>query len=1214
MMEAKMADSSADGWPSFLGDPMPALDPNFNNHRGINEAMIGDFDDGFLDYLCGQAASNPDPNGSSHGIHVKTEPPHTILSPPITPPESMVTDEDSSTSLTLANYLSKPSMGQEQSVLSAFHPETVSIKQETFNTNQVPAHSGQERTTAVQQLISFLQRQKTQQELQGIHNKSLEQLLQEPSILAPLSQPSSAVPQSSTVTQQVQQTPQSTPQLLQMLLEQQQQHQQQKQPIQPKPQISTPQQLQFSQTTTTTQPASNQNAVLQQLLQHLGVLPTQQNNTSSNPQQMMMMEEQTSPQQQVPSPGSESSQCSTPCSPHQPSSPASPIQANVQSVNQQTHFHSQVVQSDAPTTVVGTLDLSQSTLQPTLTQGPNGVLTATIPIVLDPNKIPISRLASSKGPSGAKTEKRSAHNLIEKRYRTSINDKIVELKDLVCGQDTKMNKAGILRKAIEMIQRLQNENGRLKQENVTLKMEQQKRDTISELIKKQKKQQIGESDVAEATSMSSGSTSEMEEVSTGTKIIPNPLTPPSPDASSKDKTHIKLEQLPVNSCGMLDRTRVALFAFMFAFMFVNPLSYVFPQLDKGLIFSNSLEPARSQMGGRTLNAINDGTVSSEDNWLLGVALFAAKWLLHALVVLTVLVRVFVFGEPVTRPHSNNAVLFWRQRNQADEDLAKGDTISASRHLQICLRALKRPLPVSKLDVACGLIWQVMRHVLHRLWIGAWFSSLAGGIRLRGKSNNVKEHAKLSAKDAALVYHKLHQLSLTGHMSVDGWRSSFLGLAAMNLAESADKLVGTQVLAEIYVLAAIQIRTSFPEGLHFIARYFLSRAQASYAAHGTAAPASLQWLFQPKGHRFFVSSRWSCTGGDSMWASVSNNVDPIAHVRQAFRERLLRYALSSIVLPNASDDDTKGDQSVRDALLYLHMLNECACDDQVSKWWVAVGMVAVNWLGGEDEAAERYYSTVESVPKSLWNAEDPVANSRNPLAKAILRAYLAKKQILNGDLSASTIDDCAQLCKKSGIHLAESINLGSSLHHSSTGRLHQLAQLLCCDWLLSTRKDIWEFSQEPHSLTPVDPVELRAFQNDLESLKKLAHSIPAALPRLYLYEAVARLMAGANPTETHHLLQRSTLRQRVVTSCHHKGNHQEDAGDESESSCVTGEREKAAALMMACRHLPLPFLSGPCQRKKMLVEAATSLEKIGDKRALQECQQLLLQLNSVTAVE
>lgn len=96
------------------------------------------------------------------------------------------------------------------------------------------------------------------------------------------------------------------------------------------------------------------------------------------------------------------------------------------------------MKTDSAATVIGTIDLSQSQIQPTLSQGPNGVLTATIPIVLDPNKIPISRLTNSKGQGGVKTEKRSAHNLIEKRYRTSINDKIVELKDLVCGQDTKV--------------------------------------------------------------------------------------------------------------------------------------------------------------------------------------------------------------------------------------------------------------------------------------------------------------------------------------------------------------------------------------------------------------------------------------------------------------------------------------------------------------------------------------------------------------------------------------------------------------------------------------------------------------------------------------------------------------------------------------------------------------------------------------------------------
>lgn len=38
-----------------------------------------------------------------------------------------------------------------------------------------------------------------------------------------------------------------------------------------------------------------------------------------------------------------------------------------------------------------------------------------------------------------------------------------------------MNKAGVLRKAIEVILKLQNDNVRLKQENMALKMAQQKR-------------------------------------------------------------------------------------------------------------------------------------------------------------------------------------------------------------------------------------------------------------------------------------------------------------------------------------------------------------------------------------------------------------------------------------------------------------------------------------------------------------------------------------------------------------------------------------------------------------------------------------------------------------------------------------------------------------------------------------------------------------------
>lgn len=48
------------------------------------------------------------------------------------------------------------------------------------------------------------------------------------------------------------------------------------------------------------------------------------------------------------------------------------------------------------------------------------------------------------GPGGVvkEGERRTTHNIIEKRYRSSINDKIVELRDLVMGNDAKVSSFG----------------------------------------------------------------------------------------------------------------------------------------------------------------------------------------------------------------------------------------------------------------------------------------------------------------------------------------------------------------------------------------------------------------------------------------------------------------------------------------------------------------------------------------------------------------------------------------------------------------------------------------------------------------------------------------------------------------------------------------------------------------------------------------------------
>lgn len=63
----------------------------------------------------------------------------------------------------------------------------------------------------------------------------------------------------------------------------------------------------------------------------------------------------------------------------------------------------------------------------------------------------------------------------------------------------------------------------------------------------------------------------------------------------------------------------------------------------------------------------------------------------------------------------------------------------------------------------------------------------------------------------------------------------------------------------------------------------------------------------------------------------------------------------------------------------------------------------------------------------------------------------------------------------------------------------------------------------------------------------------------------------------------------------------------------GERQHASALYLACRHLPGQLLSSPGERAGMLAEAAKTLERIGDKKKLQDCYKLMKTIgpNSVT---
>ena len=77
------------------------------------------------------------------------------------------------------------------------------------------------------------------------------------------------------------------------------------------------------------------------------------------------------------------------------------------------------------------------------------LVTAGFPLLVDTDRLPISKLTPSGASSGRprtasaspsvgseEPPRKNSHNAIEKRYRTSINDKIQDMRVLVCGPDS----------------------------------------------------------------------------------------------------------------------------------------------------------------------------------------------------------------------------------------------------------------------------------------------------------------------------------------------------------------------------------------------------------------------------------------------------------------------------------------------------------------------------------------------------------------------------------------------------------------------------------------------------------------------------------------------------------------------------------------------------------------------------------------------------------
>uniref|UniRef100_UPI00358F8682 sterol regulatory element-binding protein 1 isoform X2 n=1 Tax=Myxine glutinosa TaxID=7769 RepID=UPI00358F8682 len=829
----------------------------------------------------------------------------------------------------------------------------------------------------------------------------------------------------------------------------------------------------------------------------------------------------------------------------------------------------------------------QSTQLQTLVSG-NTILT-TVPVMMDADKIPIHRLGGGTLRSIAlpcKGEKRTTHNAIEKRYRSSINDRIIELKDIVAGTEAKLNKSSVLRKAIECIRFLKQANHKLKQENLALRMATQKDHSLKDMIIEDLSKPESPDEQALKMDTEGLLTPPNSDVGSpeGSSLLCSDSEPDSP--CSEDLKQIKEEPISPDPGGMPDRSRMLLCGFLFLCLAINPFAWLLGTLESPHDSARAHGAARTILG---LPGVSLDMGSSTVAWLLSSVASLCM-------ALAVLARILVYGEPVARPHSPSTLRFWQHRQQADTDAARREYTAAGDHLRASLYSLGRPMPLSGLDNACGLLWQLTRHALQQAGVGRWLAARAGG--LRGNAR-VRADARAGACNAALTYNTLHRLTLTGELqesTLCGW---YLALSAINLAECAGDAAPSGTLARLYAMAAVQARTTLPGCMQLVARYFLSRMRAASMECSPMALHSLSWLCQPQGKDFLLRGNWSLgpKPHESLYSCSTAHASPLAQLGQAFREHLLDCCLHSVIQPEVIRSESR---DFVDVLRMLQMLRACAntaqtgqldgklCSatvgpDEVSLWWAAVVALCVGWHTGDDGLVDHNWEQIEVVPQKLRQA-------KSVLPQTLVLAFRARRSLQRWGLK-----------KKPRSMVEESSRL--LFHHvTSSPPSSPTEQALCfllSNLLLTLRAQMWEqqeggLNKGSGPLPAASPAEICGFQRDLGTMRKIAQHCVAAHGMLFLHEATARVMAGASPTRTQHLLDQG-LR--------HRADIRNDDGKKVPGK--PGSCARARAMLLACHGLPPAWLAAMGGREYLLREATRVLEKAGDERGLQRCRQMLL---------
>jgi sterol regulatory element-binding transcription factor 1 len=642
-------------------------------------------------------------------------------------------------------------------------------------------------------------------------------------------------------------------------------------------------------------------------------------------------------------------------------------------------------------------------------------------------------------------EKRSAHNVIEKRYRSSINDKIIELKNIVAGEEAKLNKSAVLRKAVDYIRFLKTQNLKLKRENLQLKGFNV--GGLQETVK----------DEFQVPSPGSAHSSE--------GLPDSPISMGSSEASPP----------PPPPRAMMDKSRIMLCSVMFAVCLFNPFGSIMSDQ------TSDFDDEQVQPGGRT---ILEDSKSSGYKMLTSASTTVVTLLIQALLFLLLFVKIFIYGETITDGQSLDKTMkrYWVYKKQAEVALDDQGTKDnkAVDNLALALDALGRPMPKSQLEWISSAMWQCTHQFLHRLGIARCFVNRAGGFW----ANEVaRSNIVMVRREAAKTYHQLSTLAFFSPRN--NFQGFVLAMTAVNLTEASGKTLPKNFRSLVYASLALRLRLMRPSPImRLFSKAYMFKAK-QYSVKMEDVDPNLEWLLTSGGQEFFYKSNWKFGQKASLLVREVSGADPLVHVASYFRDEQLQQALAILLLPGQAtgtvhealdriNNAENNNKAVPRNKLMLYQ-------DPVSHWWSSVFSTSAHWMLSQTSAALEHYQVIQSIPYFDKEAE-------NAVGKAVVSAFEANR-INHEDNNRTT--EYHQIFATA----SEDLETASGyLKYTSEETEVQLTDeelilknclLLACDWQLHARTTLWQSNMKGAN---VSSSFLEAFQRDLNSLRRVTESL------------------------------------------------------------------------------------------------------------------------------